>query len=133
MLNFGQPAPIDIRVSGPNNDEAYASPRSSRMICKRCPASSTRMSSRFRTRRLSVDVDRALATQLGLDQVTTANNVLVYTNSSAQTAPNFWLDPRDGVSYPLVVQMPTLSDRLDAGPLDLAGHRRIMGRSRASF
>ena len=24
VLNFGQPAPIDIRVSGPNNDDAYA-------------------------------------------------------------------------------------------------------------
>src|SRR6202041_1621133 len=24
VLNFGQPAPIDIRVSGPNNDRAYA-------------------------------------------------------------------------------------------------------------
>src|SRR6185295_2839650 len=23
VLNFGQPAPIDIRVSGPNNEEAY--------------------------------------------------------------------------------------------------------------
>jgi multidrug efflux pump subunit AcrB len=55
---------------------------------------------------LSVDVDRTLSTQLGLDQETTADNVLVYTNSSAQTAPNFWVDPRNGVSYPLVAQMP---------------------------
>ncbi len=29
------------------------------------------------------------------------------TNSSAQTLPNFWVDPRNDVSYPLVVQMPT--------------------------
>jgi hypothetical protein len=36
-----------------------------------------------------------------------ANNVLVATNSSAQTAPNFWVDPRNSVSYPLVVQVPT--------------------------
>ena len=33
--------------------------------------------------------------------------MLVTTNSSAQTMPNFWVDPRNGVSYPLVVQMPT--------------------------
>jgi multidrug efflux pump subunit AcrB len=32
---------------------------------------------------------------------------LVTTNSSAQTTPNFWVDPHNGVSYPLVVQMPT--------------------------
>ena len=56
---------------------------------------------------LTVDVDRTLAQQMGLDQRTTANNVLVTTNSSAQTAPNFWVDPQNSVSYPLVVQLPT--------------------------
>jgi multidrug efflux pump subunit AcrB len=34
---------------------------------------------------------------------------LVATNSSAQTAPNFWVDPRNNVSYPLVVQVPSYS------------------------
>jgi multidrug efflux pump subunit AcrB len=33
--------------------------------------------------------------------------VLVTTNSSAQSAPNFWVDPRNSVSYPLVVQEPS--------------------------
>jgi multidrug efflux pump subunit AcrB len=42
-----------------------------------------------------------------MNQDATANDVLVTTNSSAQTAPNFWVDPRNGVSYPLVVQVPT--------------------------
>ena len=52
-------------------------------------------------------MDRALATQTGVTQQEAANNVLVATNSSAQTAPNFWVDPRNSVSYPLVVQVPT--------------------------
>jgi len=56
---------------------------------------------------LTVDVDRALATEVGMSQRETANNVLVTTNSSAQVSPNFWVDPRNGVSYPLVVQQPT--------------------------
>jgi hypothetical protein len=43
---------------------------------------------------LNVDVDRSLATQLGLQQRSTANDVLITTNSSAQSAPNFWIDPR---------------------------------------
>jgi multidrug efflux pump subunit AcrB len=38
--------------------------------------------------------------------------VLVATNSSAQSAPNFWIDPRNNVSYPLVVQVP--SYRIDS-------------------
>ncbi|HEY0748790.1 MAG TPA: efflux RND transporter permease subunit, partial [Steroidobacteraceae bacterium] len=56
---------------------------------------------------LTVDLDRALATQTGVSQQEAANNVLVATNSSAQTAPNFWVDPRNSVSYPLVVQVPS--------------------------
>jgi Cu/Ag efflux pump CusA len=41
---------------------------------------------------LTVDMDRALATQTGVTQQEAANNVLVATNSSAQTAPNFgWI------------------------------------------
>ncbi len=55
---------------------------------------------------LTVDMDRSLATLTGISQQQAANNVLVATNSSAQTSPNFWVDPRNSVSYPLVVQYP---------------------------
>ena len=58
---------------------------------------------------LTVELDRALATEEGVTQQEAANNVLVATNSSAQTAPNFWVDPHNSVSYPLVVQVPTYS------------------------
>ena len=56
---------------------------------------------------LSIDIDRTLATQFGIDQQDVASNVLVSTNSSAQITPNFWVDPNNNVSYPLVVQTPT--------------------------
>jgi multidrug efflux pump subunit AcrB len=56
---------------------------------------------------LTIGVDRVLAQQLGLDEDEVAKNVLVTANSSAQTVPNFWIDPKNSVSYPLVVQMPT--------------------------
>src|SRR5258707_13688075 len=35
-----------------------------------------------------------------------AQNLLVSLSSSFQTAPNFWLDPRNGVSYNVAVQTP---------------------------
>ena len=113
VLNFGQPAPIDIRVSGPDSDaDLCAGASASRGSSTPFPASSMRTSSRCPTRpALTVDVDRTLATQVGMTQRTTANNVLVATNSSAQTAPNFWVDPKNGVSYPLVVQHADLSHR----------------------
>jgi len=108
VLNFGQPAPIDIRVSGPNDDEAYAlATQLSRDIGRVPGIVDAHVFQVPDAPALSIDVDRALASKVGLDQRTTANDVLVGTNGSAQTAPNFWVDPEDGVSYPLVVQLPT--------------------------
>jgi multidrug efflux pump subunit AcrB len=107
VLNFGQPAPIDIRVSGPDQRAVFgvASDLSKALVgvpgvvdshvfqVPNAPA-------------LTVDMDRSLATLTGITQLAAANDVLVATNSSAQTAPNFWVDPRNSVSYPLVVQFP---------------------------
>src|SRR6202040_1732218 len=58
---------------------------------------------------LTVNVDREMANEVGMTQREAANNILVAANSSAQTSPNFWVDPRNSVSYPLVVQQPTYS------------------------
>jgi len=108
VLNFGQPSPIDIRVSGPKNDETYALAAKLANDLKHVPGvADSHVFQVPDTPALAVNIDRTLATQLGINQQNTANNVLITTNSSAQTTPNFWIDPRNGVSYPLVVQMPT--------------------------
>jgi multidrug efflux pump subunit AcrB len=108
VLNFGQPAPIDIRVSGPDNDQAYAVAVKLANDLKPLPGIvDSHIFQVPNAPALTVNVDRSLASQLGLDQLGVANDVLVTTNSSAQTKPNFWVDPRNDVSYPLVVQMPT--------------------------
>ncbi|HEV8019496.1 MAG TPA: efflux RND transporter permease subunit [Steroidobacteraceae bacterium] len=108
VLNFGQPAPIDIRVSASDTDSAYKlAAHLSRLIARIPGVVDAHVFQVPNAPALSVDVDRALATQVGLTQRDAASNVLVTTNSSAQTAPNFWVDPSNGVSYPLVVQQPT--------------------------
>jgi multidrug efflux pump subunit AcrB len=108
VLNFGQPAPIDIRVSGPNNDQTYAlAQKLSHDLRHVAGIVDAHVFQVPDAPALTVDVDRTLATEVGMTQQATASNVLVATNSSAQTAPNFWVDPRNGVSYPLVVQLPT--------------------------
>ncbi len=108
VLNFGQPAPIDIRVSGPDSDEAYAVAAKLTKDLKSVPGIvDSHVFQVPDAPSLNVVVNREMAQEVGLDQNATANNVLVTTNSSAQTAPNFWVDPRNNVSYPLVVQLPT--------------------------
>ena len=108
VLNFGQPAPIDIRVSGPDNDAAYAvAVKLSHDLKPLAGVVDAHIFQVPDAPSLTVNVDRSMASQLGLDQLSVANDVLVTTNSSAQTKPNFWVDPHNDVSYPLVVQMPT--------------------------
>ena len=108
VLNFGQPAPIDIRVSGPDNRAAYQlATKLARDIQQIGGVVDSHVFQVPDAPTIDLAVDRSLATQLGLDQRNTASNLLVTTNGSAQTAPNFWVDPKNGVSYPLVVQMPT--------------------------
>jgi multidrug efflux pump subunit AcrB len=107
VLNFGQPAPIDVRVSGSDSDATYA--LASHLAQALAGVPGVVDSHVFQVPdapALSVDVDRAFATEVGMTQRSAANNVLVTTNSSAQSAPNFWVDPKSGVSYPLVVQEP---------------------------
>jgi multidrug efflux pump subunit AcrB len=110
VLNFGQPAPIDIRVSASDTQSAYAmASKLARLISSVPGVVDSHVFQVPDAPALSVDVDRELASQVGLTQREAANNVLVTTNSSAQSAPNFWVDPRNGVSYPLVVQQPSYS------------------------
>ena len=108
VLNFGAASPIDIRVSGNNNDATYA--LALKLVEDLKPIPGIVDSHVFQLPKspsLNIGIDRSLATEFGLNQRATASNVLVTTNSSAQTMPNFWIDPRNNVSYPLVVQQPT--------------------------
>ena len=60
VLNFGQPAPIDIRVSGPDSGEAYALASKTRArSASACRASWTRMCSRCRMRPRSTSMSTA--------------------------------------------------------------------------
>ena len=55
---------------------------------------------------LFMDIDRTRAQYVGLQTRDVAQNLLVSLSSSFQTSPDFWLDPRNGVSYSVAVQTP---------------------------
>ncbi len=55
---------------------------------------------------LRLNVDRTEASEQGATQRDVANDTLVSLSSSGQVAPNFWLDTRKGVQYPIAVQTP---------------------------
>jgi len=107
ILNFGLPAPIDIQIVGFNRDEnrIYAAELLKRI--RKIPGmADLRIQQAFDQPELRVSVDRARAQDLGFSQRDIANNLLVSLSGSFQTAPNFWVNPVNHVSYPLVVQTP---------------------------
>jgi multidrug efflux pump subunit AcrB len=108
VLNFGQQAPIDIRITGPKADLNYAKARQALADLRKTPGVvDAHIFQVPDAPAIKLDVDRTLASQVGMTQHDVADNVLVTLNSSVMIAPNFWLNPTNGVSYPLVVQTPT--------------------------
>jgi multidrug efflux pump subunit AcrB len=106
ILNYGLPAPIDIQVVGrspKNYDVAVAIANDVKKIQG---AVDVHVHQVLDTPSINVKVDRERAQEVGLSERDVANNLLVSLSSSGQASPNFWLDPKNGVSYPIAVQTP---------------------------
>ncbi|HXD13348.1 MAG TPA: efflux RND transporter permease subunit [Xanthobacteraceae bacterium] len=116
ILNFGLPAPIDVQVVGNNQLANYAYATDLLKRIRTVPGiADLRIQQVFNYPQINVDVDRTLAGEVGLTQRDIANSLLVTLSGSAQVHPNFWLNRENGVSYPIVAQMPqyridTMSD-----------------------
>jgi multidrug efflux pump subunit AcrB len=54
----------------------------------------------------AVDVDRSRAQELGLTARDVTNSLVVSLAGSSQVAPTYWLNPANGISYPIVMQTP---------------------------
>ena len=107
ILNFGLPAAIDVQVGFRNERVAYEIARRLEQRIRAVPgAVDVHLHQIMDVPELRVNVDRSLAEQVGLTQRDVANSLLISLSSSGQTAPNYWLDPRNGVSYPVSAQTP---------------------------
>jgi len=106
-LNFGLPAPIDVQVRGKNATDTYRIAAELRDKIKNVRgAVDVFIQQEVDTPEIDVNVDRLKAQELGLTQREVANNLLLTLSGSGQTAPNFWMDPKTGVEYPVIVQTP---------------------------
>jgi len=107
ILNFGLPAPIDVQVIGNNQKANYAYANDLLKKIRQVPGiADLRIQQVFNYPQINVDVDRTLAGEVGLTQRDVANSLLVTLSGSSQVQPNFWLNSENGVSYPIVAQMP---------------------------
>jgi multidrug efflux pump subunit AcrB len=107
ILNFGSPAPLDLQITGPSQqaDQAYALKLLRQMKTIRGVADA-RMQQSTDNPQLRVDVDRSRMAQFGLTERDVTNSLATSLAGSVQTAPTFWLNLKNGVSYPVVAQAP---------------------------
>jgi multidrug efflux pump subunit AcrB len=136
ILNFGLAAPIDLQIVG--NNIAANRALAERVLdeVRYVPgAIDARVQQPFNYPNLTVDVDRTRAADTGLTQQNVAQSLLVALSGSFQTSPQFFLDPRNGVSYNIAVQSPQY--RLDtmAGlkSLPITGGGNVLATGVSSF
>jgi CzcA family heavy metal efflux pump len=116
ILNFGAPAPIDLEVRGNNLDGNFAYASKLLAQIRHIPGvADARIQQSTRSPSFNVDVDRTRAQYVGLTERDVANSMVVNLAGSSQVAPTYFLDPKNGVSYSIVLQTPqyqldTLSD-----------------------
>ena len=107
ILNFGLPAPIDVKVVG--NDLEGNRLYASALLAKLRYVSGTtdlRVQQPFDEPYLRMRVERTKAEELGFSAHDIAQNLLVSLSGSFQTSPTYWLDPKNHVSYSIATQTP---------------------------
>ena len=132
ILNFGLPAPIDIQVVGNDleGNRAYSS-KLLKLVSHVAGVADPRIQQAFDAPTLNVDVNRSLAADVGLTERDVATSLQDTLAGSIQTAPTFWLNPKNGVSYPIVVQMPQYGidtmGKLQNVPVTANGTSQLLG------
>ncbi|MBS0375185.1 MAG: efflux RND transporter permease subunit [Proteobacteria bacterium] len=115
ILNFGLPAPVDIQVIGFKRDENRAYVLKILDAVRHVPGvADVRLQQPVNQPEFLVKVDRTRAQELGISERDVANSMLVALSGSGQVAPNYWVNPANHVSYPVVAMTPQY--RLDSLP-----------------
>ena len=107
ILNFGAPAPIDVQIRGGNIDANYAYAAQLLKRIRGIPGiADARIQQSNKLPVFNVELDRTQAQLVGLTTRDVTNSMVVNLAGSSQVAPTFWLNPVNGVSYPIVMQTP---------------------------
>ena len=107
ILNFGQPAAVDIQIAGKDLGSNYdVAAQLMKQIKQVHGAVDVHIQQRMDLPTLGLNMDRTRMKQLGLNPIDVAQNLLVTLSGSSVTQPAFWLNPSNGVVYNVAVQTP---------------------------
>ena len=107
ILNFGVPAPIDVQIVGPQTQKAQRyGERLLRQMREIPGIVDARMQQSSDYPQFDFQADRTRMAQYGLTEHDVTDAMATALAGTTTTAPNFWVDPKTGVSYPIVAQTP---------------------------
>ena len=116
ILNFGLPAAIDVQFAGKHLEQNFALASELFKRVRAIPgAVDVHIQQRLDEPTIGLRLARTRAQQAGASANDIAQNVLLSLAGSTQTQPSFWLNPKNGIVYNLVVQTPQYQvDSIDA-------------------
>ncbi len=107
ILNLGMPAPIDVQVTGNDMDKTHEIAAEIARKAKALPGvSDVLVPQDVDYPALQLNIDRLRASELGLDEKEIVGDVITALTSDLMIAPSYWVDPKSGNDYFLVVQYP---------------------------
>ncbi|MFT3968431.1 MAG: efflux RND transporter permease subunit, partial [Sphingobium sp.] len=107
ILNFGAPAPIDVQITGKDMKAARAYAQDLLAKVSAIPGlADARIQQPARAPQLDVEVDRSRIGQYGLTERDVTTSLANQLAGTSQTAPVFFVNPENGVQYPVVAQAP---------------------------
>src|SRR6202167_5995508 len=107
ILNFGAPAPIDLQIRGNDlsADYAYAN-KLLAQVRHVTGVADARIQQSAALPTLDVNIDRTRAQYTGVTAADVTNSLVVNLAGSSQVAPTYWLNEKNGVTYPIALQTP---------------------------
>jgi multidrug efflux pump subunit AcrB len=106
-LNFGTPSVVEVAMTGPQyNDVLGYAERVREELTKIDELRDLGYEEPLRYPSVDVHINRVLAGQLGVTADQVGQAVVAATASSRFVSPNYWRDPKSGVSYQVQVQVP---------------------------
>jgi multidrug efflux pump subunit AcrB len=107
ILNFGAPAPIDLQIRGNDlaADYAYAN-KLLGQIRHVTGVADARIQQSGAQPTIDVNIDRTRARYTGVTAADVTDSLVVNLASSIQVAPTYWLNEKNGVTYPIALQTP---------------------------
>jgi multidrug efflux pump subunit AcrB len=107
ILNFGAPAPIDVQIRG--NDLAADYARANKLLGQIrhvTGVADARIQQSAALPTIDVNIDRTRARYTGVTAADVTDSLVVNLASSIQVAPTYWLNEKNGVTYPIAMQTP---------------------------